>query len=133
MCVHGITISAIASIKAIARGTVSRWIELAAISAKCFNQKNLKGFVIHELRADEIRAFVGNKDQVVWILTIIEVWSRLWISAVVGNRNFKNIKIGILTAIQCGFVLARFLFTTDGFEMYKWAVRKLLAGVCIYG
>ena len=26
-----------------------------------------------------------------------------------------------------------FLFTTDGFEMYGWAAKRLLRGVCIYG
>ena len=88
---------------------------------------------MHELQADEIRTFIGNKDQVVWILTVIEVWSRLWISVVVGNRNFRNIKTGILATIQRGLIICRFLFTTDGFEMYEWAVKKLLAGVCIYG
>jgi hypothetical protein len=32
-----------------------------------------------------------------------------------------------------GNIIRRFLFTTDGFEMYEWAVKKLPAGVCIYG
>jgi hypothetical protein len=68
MCVHGISIFTIARIKAIAWGTVSRWIERAALSAKRFNQKNLKGFVVREPQSDEIRTFVGDKDQVVWIL-----------------------------------------------------------------
>lgn len=52
---------------------------------------------------------------------------------VVGRRNFRNIKTGILDNLQRGCIEQRFLFTTDGFEMYEWAVKKLLAGVCIYG
>ncbi len=27
----------------------------------------------------------------------------------------------------------RFLFTTDGFELYEWAAKRLLQGICIYG
>lgn len=26
----------------------------------------------------------------------------------------------------------RFLFATDGFELYEWIAREFLAGVCIY-
>jgi IS1 family transposase len=106
---------------------------LAALSAKCFNQRNLKGFVIRELQADEIRTFVEDKDRVIWILTALEVWSRLWIFVIVGHQSLRNIKAGILDTIQRGLIIHRFLFTTDGFEMYEWAVKKLLAGVCIYG
>jgi transposase-like protein len=65
MCVHGIAISAVARIKWIAWGTVSRWLELAATVAKRFNHQKLRGFVIDVLQADEIRTFVANKDQVV--------------------------------------------------------------------
>ncbi len=35
--------------------------------------------------------------------------------------------------MQRGCIERRFLFATDGFEMYEWAVKRLLAGVCIYG
>jgi IS1 family transposase len=105
---------------------------LAATYAKWFNDQKLRGFVIHELQADEIRTFVGDKDRVVWILTVLEVWSRLWISVIIGRRNYRNIKTGILDVLQRGIITRRFLFTTDGFEMYEWAIRKL-AGVCIYG
>ena len=133
MCVHGIAISAAARIKRMAWGTVSRWIELAAAFAERFNHRRLRGFVIQELQADEIRTFVGSKEQVVWILTTLEVWSRLWVFVMVGRRNFRNIKTGILDTLQRGRIERRFLFTTDGFEMYEWAVKMLLAGICIYG
>ena len=32
-----------------------------------------------------------------------------------------------------GLVYGQFLFTTDGFEMYRWVVNRYLVGVCIYG
>jgi IS1 family transposase len=133
MCIHGIAISAVARIKRMAWGTVSRWIELAAAFAERFNHRRLRGFVVQELQADEIRTFVGDKEHVVWVLTTFEVWSRLWVFVMVGGRTLRNIKTGILDTIQRGRIEHRFLFTTDGFEIYEWAVKRLLAGVCIYG
>jgi hypothetical protein len=70
---------------------------------------------------------------VIRVLVNLEVWSRLWISVGVGRRSFRNIKTGILNTLRRGRIERRFLFTTDGFGMYEWAVKKLLAGVCIYG
>ena len=96
MCVHGLAISTIARIKRMAWGTVARWLESAAIYAERFNVQMLKGFVIRELQADEIRTFVGAKKRVSWVLTSLEVWSRLWVSARVGRRNFRSIKRVIL-------------------------------------
>ena len=122
-----------ARIKRMAWGTVARWLELAAIYAERFNAQMLKGFVIHELQADEIRTVVGAKKRVIWVLTTLEVWSRLWVCAVVGRRNFRNIKRVILNTLQRGRFEHRFLFTTDGFEMYEWAAKRLLPGICIYG
>ncbi len=133
MCVHGLAISAMARIKRMAWGTVARWLELAAIHAERFNNRMLKGFLVHELQADEIRTFIGTKKRVIWVLTTLEVWSRLWVSAVVDRRNFRHIKAVILNTLQRGIVQHRFLFTTDGFEMYEWAAKRLLRGVCIYG
>ena len=133
MCVHGIAISTIVQIKRMAWGTVARWLESASTYAQRFNRRMLRGFVIHELQADEIRTFAGAKKRVIWVLTTLEVWSRLWVSGVVGRRNFRNIKRVILNTLQRGRFEHRFLFTTDGFEVYEWAAKRLLSGICIYG
>ena len=133
MCVHGLAISTMARVKRIAWGTVARWLESASAYAQRFNAQMLKGFVICELQADEIRTFVGGKKRVIWVLTTLEVWSRLWVSVVVGRRNFRNIKRVILNTLERGRVEHRFLFTTDGFEVYAWAAKRLLPGICIYG
>ena len=114
-------------------GTVARWLESAARYAARFNDRMLKGFLIRELQADEIRTFIGAKKRVSWVLTSLEVWSRLWVSFEIGGRNFRNIKRVILQALQRGRVEHRFLFSSDGFEMYEWAAKRLLSGVCIYG
>ena len=133
MCVHGLAISTMARVKRIAWGTVARWLESASAYAQRFNAQMLKGFVICELQADEIRTFVGGKKRVIWVLTTLEVWSRLWVSVVVGRRNFRNIKRVILNTLERGRVEHRFLFTTDGFEVYAWAAKRLLPGICLYG
>ena len=90
-----------ARIKRMAWGTVARWLELAATYAARFNDRMLKSFLIRELQADEIRTFAGSKKRVIWVLTTLEVWSRLWVCAVVGRRNFRNIKGVILNTVSC--------------------------------
>ena len=97
------------------------------------HQADGKRLLIHELQADEIRTFIGAKKRVIWVLTTLEVWSRLWVSAVVGRRNFRNIKGVMLNTLERGRVEHRFLFTTDGFEVDEWAAKRLLKGVCVYG
>ena len=92
---------------------------MSSAAAKRFNDQMLKNFEIHELQADEIRTFVSRKTRVVWVLTSLEVWSRLWVSAVVGRRSLKNIKEVISETIQRGHIKKQFLFSTDGFEMYE--------------
>ena len=64
-----------ARIKRMAWGTVARWLESASAYAQRFNRRMLRGFVIHELQADEIRTFAGAKKRVIWVLTIL---SRGW-------------------------------------------------------
>ena len=56
-------------------GTVARWLESAATYAVRFNNRMLKGFLIRELQADEIRTFIGAKKRVSWVLTTLEVGS----------------------------------------------------------
>ena len=129
----GLAISAMARIKRMAWGTVARWLESAATCTTRFNERMLKGFVIRELQADEIRTFVETKKRASRVLTTLEVWSRLWISVEIGRRNFRNIKRVLLDTLQRGHVEHGFRFITDGFEMYEWAAKRLLRGVCIYG
>ena len=63
---------------------------------------------------------------------MFEVWSRLWVSTVVGRRSYKNVRELIGETISRGRFNDRFLFTTDGFEPYAWAAKSMLAFVCVY-
>jgi IS1 family transposase len=67
-----------------------------------------------------------------WIFAAIEVWSRLWISKVVGNRNYRNIKALLNQVIDSCRIMSPFIFTTDGFEPYTWAAKNLLDSICLY-
>jgi transposase-like protein len=104
MRAHGIAISALARIKQMAGNTVARWLQSAATCAERFNNRMPKGLVIDELQTDEIRTFIGTKKRVIWVLTTFEVWSRLWVSVVVGHRNCRHIKRVILSSLQPGLI-----------------------------
>jgi len=87
MTVEGVGISSISRIKHSAWNTITSWQYSACQAAGEFNGHKLKGVELIELQADEIRTFAGTKRKPMWIFVAIEVWSRLWISKVVGNRN----------------------------------------------
>lgn len=133
MSVHGMTISSISQIKKMAWNTIARWLKVASNAAQRFNDQKLKNFVIHELQADEIRTFIQNKRDVIWLYTTMDVWSRLWISTKVGDRKEYHVKAVISDTLQRGKIKHRFLFTTDGFKPYYSVIRELLHDRCVYG
>lgn len=92
MTVEGVSISSISRIKSLAWNTVKRWQDLASRFAELFNEQHLRGFEVKELQADEICTFVDTKKKTTWILTAIEVWSRLWPSFEVGRRSYRNVR-----------------------------------------
>jgi len=67
-----------------------------------------------------------------WIFVAIEVWSRLWISKVVGNRNYRNVKTLLNQVIDVYRIVNPLIFTTDGFEPYSWAAKSLLNSIFLY-
>ena len=133
MSVNGIDKSTISRVKNLAWNTIERWLERASKQAHHFNHRYLKGYDIKEVQADEIRTFVDSKLTVTWLFTAIEVSTRLWISMVVGNRTYQNVKRCLYQFLRNGRVSLPFLFTTDGFDMYRWFVQRYLKEVAIYG
>jgi len=77
MSVEGVSISAIARIKGISWSTAARWLARAAEAARRFNDIMTGGYELREVQADEVRTFVGSRDRATWIMTGMEVWSRL--------------------------------------------------------
>ncbi len=132
MTVEGVGISSISRIKCFSWNTIASWQYLACQAADKFNDHKLKGVELMELQADEIRTFAGTKKMPMWIFAAIEVWSRLWISKVVGNRNYRNIKTLLNQVIDACRIVNPFIFTTDGFEPYSWATKNLMSSICLY-
>jgi IS1 family transposase len=133
MSVNGVDKSTISRITRLSWNTIERWLEIAALYAQNFNEHYLKGYEIKEIQADEIRTFVDCKKKVTWLFTVIEVSTRLWISMVVGKRTYQDVKMCLWQFLRDGRVSLPFLFTTDGFDMYRWFVQRYLKRVAIYG
>jgi len=56
----------------------------------------------------------------------------MWISKVVGSRNYKNVKTLLNQVIDSCRIVNPFIFTTDGFEPYSWATKNLMSSICLY-
>ena len=133
MSVEGISRSAIARIKALSWNTVARWLERAAAAAREFNDRMTRGYELREIQADEIKTFLTNKDSTTWILTTIEVWSRLWPSTVVGARSYRNVRRVIADTSRRGRFEDFPLITTDGYYYYTLAIGRIFDRACVYG
>ena len=133
LSIEGLNKSAIARVKGIGWNTVARWLEKAAESCRRFNDRKTMGFAVAELQADEIRTLVGGKNQQVWIFTVIEVWSRLWPSTVVGRRSYRN-TLALFQDVSERMHIERIpLIATDGFELYHKVIRRIFGPACLYG
>ena len=130
--VEGVSLSAIARIERLAWNTEARWLERAAAVCRRFNDGRTTGFVATELQADEIRAFTGGKTRPTWVFAAIEVWSRLWMSTVVGRRSYRNTLALVRDlATRMTFVTGP-LIVTDGFEFYGTVIRRVFGPAALY-
>jgi len=50
----------------------------------------MRRLTLGELQADEIQTIVGGNKQSIWVLVVIDVWSRPWPATVVGKRTYRN-------------------------------------------
>ena len=133
MSVEGVSISAIARVKGISWNTAAGWLERAAQAARRFNDTMTRAYDLREIQADEIRAFIGCKNRSTWILTTIEVWSRLWTSTILGRRSYRNIKRLLQDTSRRGHFDYIPLITTDGFYYYGVVIGRLFKQACVYG
>ena len=133
MSVEGMSKSSIGRVTGMSRNTVARWLERAAAAGRRFNDVMTQGYELKELQADELRTFVERRDHVTWVFTAIEVWSRLWVSTVVGRRSYRNTRKLILVALRRGRMLHLLLMTTDGFVYYRRVVKRHVGHACVYG
>jgi len=90
---------------------VHRWLERAAAWCRRFNDRKIKGLSVVELQADEIKTIVGSKKEPIWIFAVIEVWSRLWPSTVVGKRSYQN-ALSLFRDLSKRMISNRFLWSS---------------------
>jgi len=133
MTVEGICKSSISRIKKISWNTVSAWQEKAAVAASQFQDNLIYNVPVQELQADEIRTFVDCRAKVIYLITCLEVWSRLWISRVVGRRNITHIRKLFRDVIHRTNLIDAPLITTDGFGPYGPVIKGMFGANCVYG
>jgi transposase-like protein/IS1 family transposase len=133
LSVEGLNKSAIARVKRIAWNTVHRWLERAAGWCRRFSHRKLKGLSIQELQADEIRTIIGGREQAIWVFVVIDVWSRLWPSTMVGKRSYRN-TLDLFRDLSSRMNLeVTPLITTDGFKFYERVIGRVFVPACVYG
>ena len=133
LSVEGLNKSAIARVKRVAWNTVHRWLERAATWCRRFNDRKIKRLSFAELQADEIQTSVGGQEQPIWIFVVLDVWSRLWPSTMVGKRSYRN-TLDLFRDISNRMIFQPVpLITTDGFKFYERVVGRVFGPACVYG
>jgi transposase-like protein/IS1 family transposase len=133
LSVEALDKSAIARVNRIGWNTVHRWLERAAACCRQFNNLKINRLSIVELQADEIRTIVGSKEQPIWVFVVIDVWSRLWPSSVVGKRSYHNTRDLFRDLSDRMNLEAAPLITTDGFKFYEGVIGRVFGPACVYG
>ncbi len=90
LSVEGLKKSAIARVKRIAWNTVHRWLERAAAWCRRFNDRKVRGLYRRSFRPTRSERSLGAGNRRIWVFVVIDVWSRLWPSTVVGKRSYRN-------------------------------------------
>jgi len=68
----------------------------------------------------------------VWVFVVIDVWSRLWPSMVVGKRSYRN-TLDLFRDVSNRMTFERVpLITTDGFKFYERVIGRFFGfSVCL--
>ena len=131
LSVEGLNKSAIARVKRVAWNTVHRWLERAAVWCRRFNDRKIRKVSLAELQADEIQTVVGGKEQPIWIFVVLDVWSRLWPSTVVGKRSYRN-TLDLFRDLSKRMILPSIpLIATDGFKFYQKVIGRVFGRACV--
>ena len=132
MSVEGMSRAAIARVERLDPHTVDRWLERASTAAERFNDAMTRNILLQELQADELQTVTAGQGQPTWVFTTLEVWSRLWVSTVVGARTAHNTQQLLQDTVTRGEIVEDCLVTTDGYQPYTRVIRELLGSACIY-
>jgi uncharacterized membrane protein YkgB len=86
-----------------------------------------------ELQADEIQTIVGGKERPIWIFVVLDVWSRLWPSTMMGRRSYRN-TLDLFRDVSSRMILQLVpLITTDGFKFCERVIGRVFGPTCVYG
>ena len=130
LSVEGVNKSAIARVKGISWNTVHRWLERAAVWCRRFSDRKIRRLAAV---ADEIKTIIGGKEQAIWVFTVIDVWSRLWPSTVVGKRSYQN-TLSLFGDLSSRMNLEQIpLVVTDGFGFYETVIGRVFGPASLYG
>ena len=106
MSVEGMSCAAIARVEHIDPHTVDRWLRRASTAAEHFNDTMTRNVLLQELQADELQTVASPSGQPTWVFATLEVWSRLWVSTVVGARTAQNTKKLLQNTVTRGDIVA---------------------------
>lgn len=132
MSVEGMSRAAIARVEHLDPHTVDRWLARASAAAGSFNDTMTRNMLLQELQADELQTIASRHAQPTWVFTSLEVWSRLWVSTVVGARNARNTQQLLQDTVDRRDITEDCLVTTDGYGPYTRVIRDLLGDTCVY-
>ena len=75
----------------------------------------------------------GASSSRVWVFVVIDVWSRLWPSTIVGQRSYHN-TLDLFRDLSKRMSLEAIpLITTDGFKFYEKVIGRVFGPACCYG
>jgi transposase-like protein/IS1 family transposase len=133
MCVEGSSKAAIGHVLGVSRKTVGRWIERAASYARTFSDRLVRDVKPLELQADEVRGYKPGRSERTYVFSVIDVWSRLWLSQKVGNRTYRNCRVVMQDARRrCKMDSTPVLIVTDRFRFYSDSVWKAWGPSCVH-
>ncbi|HEX2523701.1 MAG TPA: hypothetical protein VHP35_16385, partial [Terriglobia bacterium] len=76
---------------------------------------------------------IGGREQAIWVFVVIDVWSRLWPSTMVGKRSYRN-TLDLFRDLSHRMNLEVIpLITTDGFKFYERVIGRVFGPACVYG
>ena len=116
MSVEGMSRAAITRVEHLNPHTVDRWLGRASTAAERFNDTMTQNVLLQELQADELQTVASRQGQPTWVFTTLEVWSRLWVSTVVGARTAHNTEQLLNDTVTRGEIAKDCLITTDGYQ-----------------
>ena len=141
--VEGMSIRATVRMTGVAKNTVAKLLVDLGNACERYHDANVRGLRSEQIQADEIWAFCYAKEKNVpddlrgefgygdvWTWTAIDADSKLMVSWLVGRRDAAHAEMFIRDVASR--VESRPQITTDGLQVYRWAVAAAFGGQVDY-